>query len=124
MRVTATVFVGLLLFSGCDGDDGPGPRIDVLAPSAVSPGQGLDVLGVRFCAGTTDAGPCAPAGSSFVTIGAAEGISMEKAEHWAGTRIRVTVPTTLTAGATSVVVTVAGRASNSASLDIVVDGQK
>jgi uncharacterized protein (TIGR03437 family) len=119
------LLVGLALVVGLGACHGrpDSPRIDELAPPVAKAGQVVNILGLAFCGqdpadrGSDDV--CAKTLDGFVTFGTQQGIERSDAAvtTWTDTQISVQLPAGLT-GAMNVVVTVGGRASNPAQIDI------
>ncbi len=116
------LLVAGVLVAGCSpGDDGVGPRIDLVAPTAARAGQTLEIAGARFCGDEPidvlqDGETCAVATSGFITIGDSSA-SREDVASWTDGRIRVVVPTGA-AGATTLVVTANGRVSEPVDFEV------
>jgi hypothetical protein len=117
-RVWAVIVLACALAScGDDGDEGSGPVIYDIAPAAAAPGALVEILGKRFCGDGPDAaaddGTCAAPPAGVISFGAGdEAVRALGIQSWRHERIEVTVPGTAQPGATIVVVTVNGVASN------------
>jgi hypothetical protein len=120
MRAGIGALAAVLAASACEGDEAPRPRIDAVLPDEVAAGERLDVLGARFC----EAAEACADGDAFVTIGALEGIRRDEAELWTDERLVILVPPAVVEGATTLVVTVEGRASEPRDLRIVPVGAR
>jgi hypothetical protein len=110
------VFVCVL--ASCGGDDGgSGPVIHDIAPAAAAPGATVELLGNRFCGDDPDAvredGSCVVPPAGLISFGAGdEAVRALGIQSWRHQRIEVAVPSTAGPGATVVIVTVNGVASN------------
>ncbi|MBL8624917.1 MAG: hypothetical protein JNK64_26650 [Myxococcales bacterium] len=96
-----------------------GPRLDGLDPAAARRGATVTLTGRDLCGGTATAtGACDPLPSGAVDFGLSPPMVRAPVRSWADAEIRVTVPSQVAAGATSVYVTVDGRTSNALDFEV------
>jgi hypothetical protein len=107
------------VLASCGGgeDEGSGPVIHDIAPEAAAPGATVEILGNRFCGDGPDValedGSCVTPPTGLISFGAGdEAVRALGIQSWSHERIEVSVPGTAEPGATIVVVTVNGVASN------------
>lgn len=103
--------------AGCGGEEGTGPVIHEVTPAAAAPGATVEILGERFCGdggeAANDDGSCAEPPIGLIAVGAGgEAIRAVDIQSWRHERIEVAVPGAAPPGATVIVVTVNGVASN------------
>jgi len=110
----------LLVTAACDGSqDGPGPVIDAVTPSLAAAGARIDVLGSGFCGTPVGAdGDCAELLPAFVSFGGGADVVRAETASWSDDRIVLAVPAAAAAGATLVVVTIAGVPSNPVDFEV------
>lgn len=107
-----------LALAGCETVDGP--VIDRLEPSTAGHGDLVTARGHAFC-GPDRAGPdgaCTSAPSGAVDLGLALPMSRAAILSWTDEAIAFQVPATVPSGASAVIVTVDGRSSNAATLQV------
>lgn len=116
------VAAGALATSGCDEDDGIGPRVDRVMPEAAAAGATVEIVGERFCGdesnAATDEGTCTVPPAGFVNFGKDANVVRAAIVEWKQERITVTVPASAAAGATLIVVTVEGVSSNAVEFEV------
>jgi len=106
---------------GCGGD-GEGPVIDDILPAAAAAGATVEIIGDRFCGDPDDSadgdGMCVDNVAAVVNFGAGEQVARAQISSYRHNSISVAVPSTVTPGATVVVVIRDGVPSNSFDFEI------
>jgi len=103
---------------GCTGAGGP--AIDRLEPATAARGAIVVVRGADFCGPdrATATGECASRPSGAVDLGLSPPMMRAPILAWSDEAISVQVPSAAPLGPTAVIVTVDGRSSNAATLEI------
>lgn len=106
----------------CGGGDETGPYIDALSPASAARDDVVEISGERFCGDGDDAamtdGTCAMPPAGFVTLGADADVVRATVQSWKHELITVTVPQVAPVGATVIIVTVNGVASNAVEFEV------
>jgi uncharacterized protein (TIGR03437 family) len=115
------VVTGLVLALGCGASD-TGPSISDVTPAQAAPGAAVVITGARFCGDAANRaqpdGRCVTPVAGYVNFGLEDPVLRASVTAWTDTQIDVTVPQVATAGATDLVVTVNGVASNSVGFEV------
>ena len=114
----AIAAVSALVLTGCAGTSGP--EIDRLEPEAASRGTTVTVRGGAFCGPGRAAatGECVTPPSGAVDLGLALPMMRAPILSWSDAAISVQIPGEAPLGPTPLIVTVDGRSSNAATLEI------
>jgi uncharacterized protein (TIGR03437 family) len=114
----AALVVAMAALAACEG--ATAPTIERLEPAAAARGATVTLRGAGFCgpdrARTT--GECASPPSGAVELGLAPPMTRAPILSWSDAAISVQVPATLAQGPIAVIVTVDGRSSNAATLEV------
>jgi len=117
-----SVGIAVSLSAGCDGEDGIGPYIDRVEPEEGASGGAVEIIGKRFCGDGSDVaaddGTCNSPPAGFVSFGLDADVVRATVVEWKQKRITVDVPQSAAAGATLIVVTVDGVASNAVDFEV------
>jgi uncharacterized protein (TIGR03437 family) len=107
-----------LLLAACSG--GTGPAIERLEPAAAARGATVTVRGSGFCGAerASDTGECTSLPSGAVDLGLAPPMMRAPILAWSDAAIAVQVPGSAPLGPTALIVTVDGRSSNAATLEV------
>lgn len=107
-----------LALAACTGAGGP--SIDRLEPATAARGDTVTVRGSGFCGPdrASDTGACTSPPSGAVDLGLAPPMTRAAILAWSDAAIAVQVPPNVPAGPTAVIVTVDGRSSNAATLEV------
>ena len=109
---------GLLAGAACTG--GGGPAIDRLEPASAARGATVTVRGSGFCGPdrAADDGACTSLPSGAVDLGLEPPMTRAPILAWSDAAITLQVPATAPLGPTALIVTVDGRSSNAATLEV------
>ncbi|HVV84244.1 MAG TPA: IPT/TIG domain-containing protein [Kofleriaceae bacterium] len=115
MRAGATLALALAACSAAGG-----PAIDRLEPATASRGDSVTVRGAGFCGPdrVADSGECTSPPSGAVDLGLSPPMTRATVLAWSDAAITVQVPGTAPLGPTALIVTVDGRSSNAATLEV------
>ncbi len=103
---------------GCEGASGP--AIERLEPALAARGTTVTLRGTGFCGPdrARATGECASPPSGAVDLGLSPPMLRAPVLSWSDAAISIQVPPTVAAGAVAVIVTVDGRSSNAATLEV------
>ena len=115
MKLGAVIAIALAACSAVDG-----PTIDRLEPATAARGATITVRGSSFCGPERAAasGECTSLPSGAVDLGLAPPMVRAQVLAWSDAAITVQVPGTAPTGSVAVIVTVDGRSSNAATLEV------
>ena len=118
VRVVLRAAATMVALAACSG--ATGPTIDRLEPATAARGETVTVRGANFCGPdrSTATGECSSLPSGAVDLGLEPPMSRAAILSWSDAAIAMQVPPTAPVGATAVIVTVDGRSSNAATLEV------
>lgn len=120
MRAAALLALAGVACAGAACSGANGPTIDRLEPASAARGATVTVRGAGFCGPDRAAatGECTSPPSGAVDLGLAPPMTQAPILAWSDAAISVQVPATAPLGPTAVIVTVDGRSSNAATLEV------